>query len=100
MGLQDGEGALSGTTALALKLGFLWVISLLSTLRKLFVTASPLFSSAKTAAAPPPEVLGVGAATAGGGGGGGEFPAAGPGLYWATGIPYNVIVNGSKQVVG
>ena len=97
MGLRDGEGALSGTTALALKLGFLWVISLLSTLRKPFVTASPLFSSAKTAAVPPLEVFGAVAATAGGGE---EFSAAKPGLYWATGTPCDVIVNGSNQVVG
>lgn len=100
-GLRDGEGALSGTTPLGLKLGFLCVISLLSTLRKPCVTASPLFNSAKTAAAPPPEALGTGAATAGGGGGrGGAPPAAGPGLYWAKGTPCNAIVNGRIQVVG
>lgn len=55
----------------ALKFGFLWFISLLSTLRSPLVTASPRFSSAKTAAAPPVPLAGV-AVGADGGGGGGE----------------------------
>jgi hypothetical protein len=73
----------AGTTLLALKAGFLCVISLLSTLRSPFVTSSPRFSSAKTAAAPP---AGEGATEftagvvtmdggGGGGGGGGGAPA-------------------------
>lgn len=82
---------LSATVELARKEGFLCVISDLSTLRRPLVTASPLFSSEKTAPKPP----GVGGAGAdsvlmsktgggpggggGGGGGGGAPPAAGEG---------------------
>jgi hypothetical protein len=90
IGLRVGEVDLSGTALPALKDGFLCVISLLSTLRKPCVTASPLFNSAKTAADPPAGVFPLaGAVTCGGGGGGG---GGGPvtadiGLYWATGTP-------------
>jgi hypothetical protein len=87
--LRVGEGDLSGTTLPALKDGFLCVISLLSTLRKPCVTASPLFSSAKTAAAPPAGAFPLADATGGGGGGGGGGgpPAAGVDLYCATETP-------------
>jgi hypothetical protein len=49
----------------------LCVISLLSTLRRPFVTFSPRFRSAKTALMPPAAGAGAEAAGAGGGGGGG-----------------------------
>jgi hypothetical protein len=87
--LRVGEVDLSGTALPALKDGFLCVISLLSTLRKPCVTASPLFNSAKTAAAPLAGAfpLAGAAACGGGGGGGGGPPAADVGLYWAMGTP-------------
>jgi hypothetical protein len=85
----------AGTVLLARKAGFLWVISLLSTLRRPLVTSSPLLISAKTAAAPPPGAGAAAAALGGGGGGGGGgapgAPAAGPeavkGLNWSYGMP-------------
>ncbi len=76
-----------GTALPARKAGFLWVISLLSTLRRPFVTSSPRLISANTAAAPPVAVEpegGDGANAGGGGGGGGGggplAPGAGGGL--------------------
>ena len=52
--------------------GFLWVISLLSTLRNPFVTSSPRFRSANTAATPVVlDAADVAGAAGGGGGGGG-----------------------------
>ena len=54
--------------------GFLWVISLLSTLRNPFVTSSPRFRSANTAATP--AVLDAAGGGGGGGGGGGSGAAA------------------------
>ena len=72
-------GAL-GTVPLALKLGFLWVISDLSTFLRPLVTSSPLLISAKTAAAPPAGAAaaegGIGAGGGGGGGGGGAEDVA------------------------
>ena len=73
-------GAVAGTVFPARNEGFLWVISLLSTLRNPFVTSSPRFRSANTAATP----AALGAADpgdaawtgGGGGGGGGGGPAA------------------------
>lgn len=80
-----------GTTAPALKAGFLCVISLLSTFRSPFVTSSPRFRAANTAAAPP-LLLAVDAAGVGGAGGGGgavAAAAAAPDLYASTVIPYS-----------
>lgn len=68
---QVGDPGEVTTGPVALKFGFLWVISLLSTLRRPLVTSSPRFSSAKTAAAPPVPLEGAVAGTGGGGGGGG-----------------------------
>lgn len=72
-----GELALvAGTVLDARSSGFLCVISDLSTLRKPFVTSTPLFRSAKTAPNPPPaEEVDDDAVIAGGGGGGGGAPA-------------------------
>jgi hypothetical protein len=61
----------AGTVEDALRAGFLCVISLLSTLRRFFVTSSPRLSSANTAATPLPEAEAGGRAAGGGGGGGG-----------------------------
>lgn len=91
---QDTE--LVGTTLLARKLGFLCVISLLSTLRNPFVISAPWLISAKTAAAPPAgaEAAGGAAEGGGGGGGGGGGPAAAAGvlaglaMYSAIVTPY------------
>lgn len=75
--LHAAEGAVAGTTLLALSAGFLCVISLLSTLRRPFVTSSPRLSSLNTAPIPteagaaPEAAAGGGGATGGGGGGGG-----------------------------
>ena len=88
--------------------GFLCVISLLSTLRRPFVTSSPRLSSAKTAAAPAAgaaEVAaGAGGATGGGGGGGGGggaplaagAGAAGEAEYLSIVMPW---VRGQRIVV-
>lgn len=56
--------------------GFLWVISLLSTLRNPFVTSSPRFRSANTAATLVVLDAADVAGAAGGGGGGGGGAAA------------------------
>ena len=67
----------------ALKSGFLCVISDLSTFRRPAVTASPRFSSANTAATPPAAGAGAGkelvtgGGTGGGGGGTGAVGGAG-----------------------
>lgn len=90
---------LAGTTLEALNAGFLCVISLLSTLRRPFVTSSPLLSSANTAFIPPPAGAGApagggGGATGGGGGGGGGGAPGGARLpadelrYSVTDAPY------------
>lgn len=60
-----------GTVPLALRSGFLCVISDLSTLRNPLVTSSPRLSSANTAAAPPVPLAGAERPAGGGGGGGG-----------------------------
>lgn len=78
---EDGP---AGTTLDALNAGFLCVISLLSTLRKPFVTSSPRLSSAKTALIPPAAGAGAaagggGGAMGGGGGGGGGAEPTGAG---------------------
>lgn len=81
---------LAGTTLPARKIGFLWVISLLSTLRNPFVTSSPRFRSANTAATPPVDTGAEGADPPGGGGGGGGAPVTGcerDALYSETGMP-------------
>ena len=99
--IEDTLDALSlrvGTVAPARKDGFLCVISSAVTLRRPFVTASPLLRSLKTA--PSPLALGAGAAFGassnlagggggpGGGGGGGGGPAAPSagvlGVLWST----------------
>ena len=68
-GAEDGE---DGAGTLTRSDGFLWVISLFSTLRRPLVTPSPLLSSANTAAGfGGAEVVAAGAVVAGGGGGGG-----------------------------
>lgn len=97
--LRVGEGALSGTALPALNDGFLCVISLLSTLRKPCVTASPLFSSAKTAAAPPAGAFPLTNAGGGGGGGGGGPPTTG-GVYWVKETPCSKVLirNGRKKI--
>ena len=92
---------LEGTVLPALKAGFLWVISLLSTFLKPLVTSSPRLSSANTAATPPAAGAGAapagggGGATGGGGGGGGgggppaaDEPEVEAALYWSTEMPY------------
>jgi hypothetical protein len=85
-----------GTVEDALNVGFLCVISLLSTLRRFFVTSAPRLSSAKTAATPPPAagaggaVGGGGGPGGGGGGGGGGVPLAAAGaeaLYSEMDVP-------------
>lgn len=76
--------------------GFLWVISLLSTLRRPLVTSSPRLRSANTAATPPAAgaaaaVTGGGGGPGGGGGGGGALlaPADVPlDSYWSVVMPY------------
>jgi hypothetical protein len=76
-----------GTVAPARNDGFLCVISSALTLRRPFVTASPLFSSEKTAPSPPLSAVGaafgssnrIGGGGGPGGGGGGGPPAAGGG---------------------
>lgn len=89
-----------GTAEDARKAGFLCVISLLSTLRRFFVTSEPRLSSANTAAAPPPAAAGAGERVGGGGGpggggggGGGGAPLAAAGgaaaLYSDIDMPYN-----------
>ena len=98
-----GEDDVAGTVPLARRAGFLCVISLLSTLRRPFVTSSPRLSCSKTAEMPPPDAAGAAAAGGGGGGGGpggggggggGGPPAAGAGLDEAlnssTATPYAV----------
>lgn len=81
----------AGTTLDARRLGFLCVISDLSTLRSPFVTSSPRFRSAKTAAAPPAEAACAAAAGGGGGGGGGADPGAeAADENWFNGTPYIV----------
>lgn len=89
-----------GTVEDARNAGFLCVISLLSTLRRLFVTSEPRLSSANTAATPPAgAAAGAGGGGPGGGGGGGGYetpPAATEGgaaaLYSEMDIPYNIAV--------
>jgi hypothetical protein len=84
-----------GTVGDARKAGFLCVISLLSTLRRFFVTSEPRLSSANTAATPP-AAAGAGVRVGGGGGGGGGGgapPARADGavaLYSKIGMPYNI----------
>lgn len=93
-----------GTVEDARNAGFLCVISLLSTLRRLFVTSEPRLSSANTAATPPAgaaagavERAGGGGGPGGGGGGGGDGapPAEGgaAALYSEMDMPYNIIVS-------
>lgn len=65
-----------GAIPAVLRAGFLWFISLLSTLRSPLVTSSPLLSSANTAAglgAAEDGTAGAGVAAGGGGGGGGGY---------------------------
>jgi hypothetical protein len=91
------DPAVLGTAEEARKAGFLCVISLLSTLRRFFVTSEPRLSSANTAATPPLPAAGAGergggggAGGGGGGGGGGALPAAAGGaaaLYSEIDIP-------------
>lgn len=93
-----------GTVEDARKAGFLCVISLLSTLRRFFVTSEPRLSSAKTAATPPllpaaaagavGRVGGGGGPGGGGGGGGGGAPptavaAGAAALYSEMDMPCN-----------
>lgn len=59
--------------------GFLWVISLWSTLRRPPVMPSPLLSWPKTASIPPAAAAGAAAPEPGGGGGGGAGAAGGAG---------------------
>lgn len=86
--LPAGEEAVAGTVPLARRAGFLCVISLLSTLRKPFVTSSPRLSCSNTAEIPPaagagaPAGGGGGATGGGGGGGGGGAPPAVDDLDW------------------
>jgi hypothetical protein len=94
-----------GTVEDARNAGFLCVISLLSTLRRLFVTSEPRLSSANTAATPPAGAAagaveragggGGGPGGGGGGGGGGAPPAEGgaAALYSEMDMPYNIIVS-------
>lgn len=86
---------LAGTTLPARRAGFLWVISLLSTLRSPFVTSAPRLRSANTAATPPVDTAGGEGAGppeggGGGGGGGGDGPVTGwerDNLYSETEMP-------------
>ena len=97
----DDDPTVPGTAEDARKVGFLCVISLLSTLRRFFVTSSPRLSSANTAATPPPAAAGAGGTAGGGGGpggggggGGGASLAAADGslaLYSEIGMPYSTI---------
>jgi hypothetical protein len=94
------DPAVFGTVEDARNAGFLCVISLLSTLRRLFVTSEPRLSSANTAATPPAgaaagAVERTGGGGPGGGGGGGGAPPAEGGaaaLYSEMDMPYNIIV--------
>jgi hypothetical protein len=90
---------LLGTVEDARKAGFLCVISLLSTLRRFFVTSEPRLRSAKTAATPPAvaaagdvgRVGGGGGPGGGGGGGGGGASLLAVGaaaLYSEIDMPY------------
>lgn len=91
-----------GTVEDARNAGFLCVISLLSTLRRPFVTSEPRLSSANTAATPPAvaaagaEGGGGGPGGGGGGGGGGAPLAAAEGgaaaLYSEMDMPCDMIV--------
>ena len=90
-----------GTVEDARNAGFLCVISLLSTLRRLFVTSEPRLSSANIAATPPAGAAagGGGGGGPGGGGGGGGYgapPEATEGgaaaLYSEMDIPYNIAI--------
>lgn len=69
----------AGTTLLALKAGFLWVISLLSTFLRPRVTSEPLLRSANSAAWPPAGAAGAEPAGGGGGGPGGGGGGGGGG---------------------
>lgn len=88
-GAGPGEVGRPGTGPWARRAGFLWVISSFFTFRRPAVTASPLFSSAKTAATPPAAGFAGGAAearsTGGGGGGGGGGPGGGGAAEVAAG---------------
>lgn len=102
------DPAVLGTVEDARNAGFLCVISLLSTLRRPFVTSEPRLSSANTAATPPAGAAeaavdgagggggGGGPGGGGGGGGGGAPPAAAEGgaaaLYSEMDMPYNIVV--------
>jgi hypothetical protein len=99
------DPAVLGTAEDARNAGFLCVISLLSTLRRPFVTSEPRLSSANTAATPPAGAAaggvdrtgGGGGPGGGGGGGGGGAPlAAAEGgaaaLYSEMDMPYNMVV--------
>ena len=106
-GPDPDDPAVLGTVEDARNAGFLCVISLLSTLRRPFVTSEPRLSSANTAATPPAgaaagvvERAGGGGpgGGGGGGGGGGEAPlAAAEGdataLYSEMDMPYNIVAN-------
>lgn len=84
-----------GTGLAPLKVGFLWVISLLSTLRRPLVTSSPRFSCSNTAAAPPVPAstgsAGAGGGGGGGGGGGADASVAALDRYTSRVIPYSGI---------
>jgi len=94
-----------GTVENPRKAGFLCVISLLSTLRRFFVTSEPRLSSANTAATPPADAAGAvdrvggggGPGGGGGGGGGGAPPAAAAAaggaaaLYSEMDMPYSMV---------
>jgi hypothetical protein len=73
------DPAVLGTVEDERKVGFLCVISLLSTLRKFFVTSEPRLSSANTAATPLPAAAGAGVRVGGGGGTGGGGGGGGGG---------------------
>lgn len=99
---DDDDPTVLGTAEDARKAGFLCVISLLSTLRRLFVTSEPRLSSANTAATPPPAAAGAGDTASGGGGpggggggggGGARLAAAGSAaaLYSEIGMPYSTV---------
>lgn len=98
---DPGDPTVLGTVEDARNAGFLCVISLLSTLRRLFVTSEPRLSSANTAATPPAGAVdraggGGGPGGGGGGGGGGAPPATAGGvaaaLYSEMDMPYNIVV--------
>lgn len=85
--MRLSDALLSGTTELARSDGFLCVISFALTFLRPLVTASPLFSSEKTAPIPPAAGWAgpagarsiTGGGPGGGGGGGGGPPAAATG---------------------